>query len=294
MSHRTPPFPPSPPPRWPQPRLAPLLRNQRPPQALKPSSSPARPPNAAWPKRPTPSAWSMATNCARAGPQINLSEAIARVPGLVVANRNNYAQDLQISSRGFGARAGFGVRGLRLYTDGIPASGPDGQGQVSHFDLAGIAARGSAARAVLGALRQQLGRRDRHGVGPGARGPRRSGCRRRQLRPAADPPGRGRADLAANSTSAPPPRRCSGTASGRKAKPRRRPATCAWAGSRATTAWWSRQCADQPADDPAGPDARAVRCRPAPDHAARPPASTRARSSSQYQLGGRGATASRT
>lgn len=72
-----------------------------------------------------------------AGPMLNLSEALAQVPGLVVNNRSNYAQDLQISSRGFGARAGFGVRGLRLYTDGIPASGPDGQGQVSHFDLAG-------------------------------------------------------------------------------------------------------------------------------------------------------------
>jgi iron complex outermembrane receptor protein len=72
-----------------------------------------------------------------AGPQVNLSEALARVPGLVVNNRSNYAQDLQISSRGFGARAGFGVRGLRLYADGIPASGPDGQGQVSHFDIAG-------------------------------------------------------------------------------------------------------------------------------------------------------------
>ena len=70
------------------------------------------------------------------GPLVNLSEAMARVPGIVVANRNNYAQDLQISSRGFGARAGFGVRGLRLYSDGIPASMPDGQGQVSHFDLA--------------------------------------------------------------------------------------------------------------------------------------------------------------
>lgn len=74
---------------------------------------------------------------AAAGPQINLSEAMARVPGLVVANRNNYAQDLQISSRGFGARATFGVRGLRLYADGIPATMPDGQGQVAHFDLAG-------------------------------------------------------------------------------------------------------------------------------------------------------------
>ena len=72
-----------------------------------------------------------------AGPMVNLSEALSRVPGLVVSNRNNYAQDLQISSRGFGARASFGVRGLRLYADGIPASGPDGQGQVSNFDLAG-------------------------------------------------------------------------------------------------------------------------------------------------------------
>jgi len=72
-----------------------------------------------------------------AGPMVNLSEALAQVPGVVVNNRNNYAQDLQISSRGFGARAGFGVRGLRLYADGIPATMPDGQGQVAHFDLAG-------------------------------------------------------------------------------------------------------------------------------------------------------------
>ncbi|MFM2052273.1 MAG: hypothetical protein RL456_310 [Pseudomonadota bacterium] len=71
------------------------------------------------------------------GPMVNLSESMGRVPGLAVANRNNHAQDLQISSRGFGARAGFGVRGLRLYADGIPASMPDGQGQVAHFDLAG-------------------------------------------------------------------------------------------------------------------------------------------------------------
>jgi iron complex outermembrane recepter protein len=72
-----------------------------------------------------------------AGPMINLSEALGRVPGLVVNLRNNYAQDLQISSRGFGARASFGVRGIRLVSDGIPAAGPDGQGQVSHFDIAG-------------------------------------------------------------------------------------------------------------------------------------------------------------
>ncbi len=74
-----------------------------------------------------------------AGPLVNLSEALSRLPGIVATNRSNYAQDLQINSRGFGARASFGVRGLRLYSDGIPASGPDGQGQVSHFDLAGAA-----------------------------------------------------------------------------------------------------------------------------------------------------------
>ncbi len=71
-----------------------------------------------------------------AGPQINLSEALSRVPGITVSNRSNFAQDLQITSRGYGARATFGVRGIRLLADGIPASGPDGQGQVSQFDLA--------------------------------------------------------------------------------------------------------------------------------------------------------------
>ena len=78
-----------------------------------------------------------ATALRDAGPMVNLSEVMAQVPGVVVNNRNNYAQDLQISSRGFGARAAFGVRGLRLYADGIPATMPDGQGQVAHFDLAG-------------------------------------------------------------------------------------------------------------------------------------------------------------
>ncbi len=70
-----------------------------------------------------------------ARPQVNLSESLGRVPGIVVQNRQNYAQDLQISSRGFGARAAFGIRGIRIVSDGIPASFPDGQGQVSHFDL---------------------------------------------------------------------------------------------------------------------------------------------------------------
>src|SRR3989442_9127491 len=67
--------------------------------------------------------------------QVNLSESLGRVPGIVVQNRQNYAQDLQISSRGFGARSTFGVRGIRLIADGIPASMPDGQGQAATFAL---------------------------------------------------------------------------------------------------------------------------------------------------------------
>ncbi len=67
--------------------------------------------------------------------RVNASEALAGVPGVNVQNRQNYAQDLQISTRGFGARSAFGVRGLRLVADGIPASMPDGQGQAATFNL---------------------------------------------------------------------------------------------------------------------------------------------------------------
>src|SRR5580693_10253644 len=57
--------------------------------------------------------------------QVNLSESLSAVPGVSVENRQNYAQDLQISVRGFGARSSFGVRGVRLYSDGIPGTMPD-------------------------------------------------------------------------------------------------------------------------------------------------------------------------
>jgi iron complex outermembrane receptor protein len=67
--------------------------------------------------------------------QVNLSESLDTVPGVSVQSRQNYAQDLQISSRGFGARSAFGVRGVRLYSDGIPGTMPDGQGQFAQFDL---------------------------------------------------------------------------------------------------------------------------------------------------------------
>ena len=83
--------------------------------------------------------------------QINLSEGLAGVPGLVIRNRQNYAQDLQISVRGYGARATFGVRGVRLFVDGIPASAPDGSGQVANFPLGG-ADRIEVVRGPMAAL----------------------------------------------------------------------------------------------------------------------------------------------
>jgi iron complex outermembrane receptor protein len=73
-------------------------------------------------------------------PGINLSETLAGVPGLLARDRQNYAQDVQISVRGFGARSTFGIRGVRLYVDGIPATMPDGQGQISNVDLGSAAA----------------------------------------------------------------------------------------------------------------------------------------------------------
>src|SRR3954464_5132588 len=83
--------------------------------------------------------------------QVNVSETLVRVPGVVALNRQNYAQDLQISIRGYGARSTFGVRGLRLYVDGIPASAPDGQGQAANFPI-GPAARVEVLRGPYSAL----------------------------------------------------------------------------------------------------------------------------------------------
>ena len=70
-----------------------------------------------------------------AQPMVNTSESLARVPGIYAPNTYRFSSDQQISSRGFGARSAFGVRGIRLYADGIPQSMPDGQGQMGTFDL---------------------------------------------------------------------------------------------------------------------------------------------------------------
>jgi iron complex outermembrane receptor protein len=67
--------------------------------------------------------------------RMTLSESLARVPGITAQNRTQMAQDPQISSRGFGARSAFGVRGIRLYVDGVPLSMPDGSGNPGSIDL---------------------------------------------------------------------------------------------------------------------------------------------------------------
>lgn len=83
--------------------------------------------------------------------QVNLSEGLGGVPGLLARDRQNYAQDVQISVRGFGARSSFGIRGVRLYVDDIPATLPDGQGQITHVEL-GTVGRVEVLRGPFSAL----------------------------------------------------------------------------------------------------------------------------------------------
>lgn len=101
----------------------------------------------------TPAAVSVLQGAAldTSGNGATLSEKLVGVPGVLARTRQNWAQDEQISIRGFGTRASFGIRSVRLYVDGIPATMPDGQGQVSHFPL-GDAQRIEVLRGPFAAL----------------------------------------------------------------------------------------------------------------------------------------------
>jgi len=70
--------------------------------------------------------------------QLGIDESLLKIPGVFMQNRYNFAQDLRISIRGFGSRATFGIRGIKLYVDGIPASLPDGQGGVDSIDIGSL------------------------------------------------------------------------------------------------------------------------------------------------------------
>jgi len=67
--------------------------------------------------------------------QFYLSEYIERNPGIFISNDNNFAQDARISIRGFGSRANFGIRGIKLIIDGVPETTPDGQSQIDNLNL---------------------------------------------------------------------------------------------------------------------------------------------------------------
>ncbi len=67
--------------------------------------------------------------------QVGLDESLDKIPGIFSTNRYNFNQDLRISIRGFGSRSTFGIRGVRIYVDGIPNTLPDGQGGVDSIDL---------------------------------------------------------------------------------------------------------------------------------------------------------------
>ncbi|MDB4950535.1 MAG: TonB-dependent receptor [Gemmatimonadetes bacterium] len=87
----------------------------------------------------------------RAKPGMALDEALGDVPGVQVDNRFNYALGERISVRGFGARAQFGVRGVHVLVDGIPATMPDGQTTLNHVDL-GALGRAEVVRGPASAL----------------------------------------------------------------------------------------------------------------------------------------------
>ena len=84
-------------------------------------------------------------------PEVLISEDLQRVPGTVVQNRGTFSQEEQIIIRGFGARSQFGTRGVKLFSDGIPTSTPDGQGSSAVFDLSS-AGRIEVLRGAFSAL----------------------------------------------------------------------------------------------------------------------------------------------
>lgn len=83
--------------------------------------------------------------------QLSLNEFLVNAPGVFILNANNFAQDMRVSIRGFGARSAFGIRGIKIVVDGIPETTPDGQGQIDNLNL-GIIDRIEIIRGASSAL----------------------------------------------------------------------------------------------------------------------------------------------
>lgn len=112
-----------------------------------------------------------ATLIQRTNLQLTLAESLGHVPGVFVLNAENYAQDTRLAIRGFGARSGFGIRGIRLFLDGLPLTTPDGQGEVDSIDLGSVkqmeVLRGSASVLYGAAAGGVLHMESEEGQGPG-------------------------------------------------------------------------------------------------------------------------------
>lgn len=74
----------------------------------------------------------------RGQPGLGLDEAMTTVPGVFVANRWNYSLDQRLSIRGAGSRANFGLRGVKVYLDGVPQTLPDGQSQLTNVEFSSL------------------------------------------------------------------------------------------------------------------------------------------------------------
>lgn len=95
-------------------------------------------PSAIGTRAPYPVSVISGTQLTRGTASAFIEEAVRAVPGVQIHNRFNFAVGERIAIRGFGPRSQFGVRGIRVLVDGIPATLPDGQATLDHLDLSGL------------------------------------------------------------------------------------------------------------------------------------------------------------
>lgn len=66
---------------------------------------------------------------------LSIKEALSEIPSVLTNNRFNLSQGDRITIRGVGARAQFGVRGIKILLDGIPLTFVDGHSQLNNLNL---------------------------------------------------------------------------------------------------------------------------------------------------------------
>ena len=125
---------------------------------MSPSPSPAPPNDSVGCRPPPPSSTAARSSGAQA--TLGLDEALNGVPGVYIANRYNYSLDQRLSIRGFGSRAPFGTRGVKILLDGIPQTTPDGQSQFTNLELSTIGRIEVLARLGLVVVRERRRWRD--------------------------------------------------------------------------------------------------------------------------------------